>query len=93
MAKYSDIGTLMGRNTPAGTTLSPRDNYKRWMISKGASGAAGASVRAIEKSFFAANGGSGATYSDLMASFLTAKGYTGGSIKDRWARFCVGGSV
>ncbi len=92
-AKYGDIGALMGRNNPVAATLNIRDCYKRWLISKSAVGASGASIRALEKSFFAANGGSGQTYTDLMASFLTAKGYTGGSLHDRWSRFCQGGTV
>lgn len=81
----------MSRNTPKGTTVTFKDNYKQWLIFKGGSGR---SLRELEKSFFAANGGSGKTYNDLKGSFLGAKGYTGGfSIEDNWRRFCNGGTV
>lgn len=94
MATHAELGKLMSRNVPVGTAIGFLDNYRRWLISKGAVASSGRSVRALEKSFFAANGGSGKTYTELKGSFLAAKGFTGGrSLEENWRRFLSSGTV
>lgn len=94
MASYYEIGKAISRNSPVGAQLSMRDNYRQWLISKGATASPGANIKAVEKSFFAANGGTGRSHTELMGSFCAAKGFTGGlSPRDNWRRFLASGTV